>query len=55
MTRHPIGTKARTGERCPESGAWRPGNEDTTGSFAEHNVMPPYAGKAVVWTLVRYA
>jgi len=51
-----IGTTARTGERCPESGVWQSQDApSTTAPIAVHNVMPPHNGKAVVWKLVRYA
>lgn len=52
----PIGTTAKTGERCPESGVWRVvGTHSTTAPIAKHNVMPPYDGKAVTWELIQYA
>ncbi len=54
--RAPIGTKARTGETCPESGVWR--SEDypsTTAPISKGNTMPPHNGKAVTWTLIQYA
>lgn len=52
----PIGTTARTGESCPESGVWAVvGTPSTTAPIAKHNRMPPYAGKAVTWRLSRYA
>ncbi len=55
-TRSPIGTKARTGEKCPESGVWKvDGYPTTTAPIAKGNVMPPYDGRAVTWTLVQYA
>ncbi|GAY11014.1 hypothetical protein TOK_5499 [Pseudonocardia sp. N23] len=56
MARKPIGTTARTGERCPESGVWEvlaPTN--TTAPIAENNVMPPYRQQAVTWRLKAYA
>lgn len=58
MTRNraPIGTLARTGETCPESGVWKVvGNPSTTAPIARGNRMPPYANKAVVWKLIQYA
>jgi hypothetical protein len=56
QARKPIGTTARTGERCPESGVWKVTSlPSTTAPIAKHNVMPPYDGKAVVWQLTRYA
>lgn len=52
----PIGTKARTGEICPESGVWRvEGRPSTTAPIAKGNRMPPYEGKAVTWVLAQYA
>ena len=53
--RAPIGTKARTGEVCPESGVWRPVGESETAPIAKGNRMPPYKGKAVTWVLIQYA
>ncbi len=52
----PLGTKARTGERCPESGVWQViGTPTTTAPIAKGNVMPPYNQQAVTWSLIRYA
>ncbi|MEQ8682948.1 MAG: hypothetical protein RID25_24495 [Cyclobacteriaceae bacterium] len=54
--RKPIGTLAKTGEVCPESGVWAVvGYPTTTAPIAKGNRMPPYAGKAVTWKLVQYA
>jgi hypothetical protein len=54
--RKPIGTTARTGERCPESGVWKvTSTPSTTAPIAQHNVMPPYGNRAVVWQLIRHA
>jgi len=54
--RKPIGTTARTGEKCPESGIWEVmGSPSTTAPIAQHNTMPPYNGGAVTWKLIRYA
>ena len=56
MSRKPIGTEARTGENCPESGVWRvKSHPTTTAPIAKGNTMPPYDGKAVVWVLIQYA
>ena len=52
----PIGTTARTGETCPESGVWKVvGTPTTTAPIAKGNRFPPYDGKAVTWQLIRYA
>jgi hypothetical protein len=52
----PLGTTARTGETCPESGVWEVvGSPSTTAPIAKGNKMPPYGGKAVTWRLIRYA
>jgi hypothetical protein len=52
----PIGTTARTGEKCPESGVWKVvGTPSTTAPIAKSNTMPPYANKAVTWKLAQYA
>ena len=56
MSKKPIGTTARTGEKCPESGVWQAQTTpSTTAPIAEHNTMPPYGGKAVTWKLIQYA
>ncbi len=52
----PIGTTARTGERCPESGVWKSmDTPSTTAPIAKGNVMPPHNGSAVTWKLVAHA
>jgi hypothetical protein len=52
----PIGTTARTGETCPESGVWKVvGTPSTTAPIAKGNKMPPYDDKAVTWRLESYA
>lgn len=54
--RAPLGTKARTGEICPESGVWKvESSPSTTAPIAKGNRMPPYDGKAVTWVLIQYA
>lgn len=54
--RKPIGTTARTGEKCPESGVWKVvGNPSTTAPISKGNTMPPYDNKAVTWELIQYA
>lgn len=56
MAKMPLGTTARTGARCPESGVWQSQTSpSTTAPIAKGNVMPPYRGNAVTWKLVRYA
>jgi len=56
MTKTPIGTTCKTGERCPESGIWKVvGNPTTTAPIAKSNVFPPYQNKAVTWKLIQYA
>ncbi|MEV4516182.1 hypothetical protein AB0K00_45380 [Dactylosporangium sp. NPDC049525] len=51
-----LGTTARTGEHCPESGVWEVvGTPSTTAPIAKGNIMPPYAGKAATWRLIRLA
>jgi hypothetical protein len=52
----PIGTTARTGERCPESGIWVVVSDPRgEAPIAKHNVMPPYRNQAVTWRLRSYA
>lgn len=56
MAKAPLGTTARTGEACPESGVWEVvGTPSTTAPIAKGNTMPPYNGKAVTWKLIQYA
>lgn len=56
MQRAPIGTTARTGQSCPESGVWRVvGTPTTTAPIAKGNRMPPYNGQAVTWQLTQHA
>ena len=55
-TRLPLGTTARTGEICPESGVWQAASSpSTTAPIAKGNRMPPYNGQAVTWKLIQYA
>lgn len=55
MAKAPIGTRARTGESCPESGVWKVETGTTTAPIAKGNRMPPYGGVAVYWILIQYA
>ena len=51
-----LGTTAKTGERCPESGVWEVvGRPSTTAPISKSNIMPPHAGKAVTWKLIQFA
>jgi len=52
----PVGSTAKTGEVCPESGVWAVvGTPSTTAPIAKGNRMPPYDGKAVTWRLIQLA
>ena len=52
----PIGTTAKTGEICPESGVWEVvGTPSTTAPISKNEKMPPYKEKAVTWKLIKYA
>ena len=54
-TKAPIGTTARTGQSCPESGVWKVvGTPSTTAPIAKGNTMPPYNQQAVTWKLTQY-
>lgn len=56
MSKAPIGTTAKTGESCPESGVWKVvGTPSTTAPIAKGNTMPPYSGKSVTWALAQHA
>ena len=51
-----VGAKARTGQRCPESGIWSVEHMTTaTMPIAIHNLMPPYQNQPVTWVLVQHA
>lgn len=52
----PIGTTAKTGENCPESGVWQVvGSPSTTAPISKGNRMPPYNNQAVTWKLIQHA
>lgn len=52
----PIGTIAKTGQKCPESGVWKAqGRKTTTAPIAAGNTMPPYDKKGVIWKLIQHA
>ncbi|MEM7059174.1 MAG: hypothetical protein AAF557_16435 [Pseudomonadota bacterium] len=56
LKRAPVGTTAKTGEVCPESGVWRVvGTPTTTAPISKGNRMPPYDNKAVTWKLIQHA
>jgi hypothetical protein len=55
-SRKPIGTTARTGEICPESGVWQSMDvPSTTAPLAKGNRMPPHHQRAVTWKLIQYS
>lgn len=52
----PLGTTAKTGSTCPESGVWVVvGTPSITAPIAKWQAMPPCAGKAVTWKLQSHA
>lgn len=58
MARAPIGTTAKTGGVCPESGVWQVVGDPSPNAqapIAKGNRMPPYKQAAVTWRLVRHA
>jgi len=56
VNKAPLGTRGRTGERCPESGVWKvEGTPSTTAPIAKYNVFPPFSGRAVTWVLIAHA
>jgi len=53
--RKPLGTIARSGEKCPETGIWKTSTRPTTSiPFNEGVKMPSYEGKPMIWKLVSY-
>ncbi|MHC1700255.1 MAG: hypothetical protein AB9900_04630 [Humidesulfovibrio sp.] len=56
MANHPLGTRATTGQKCPESGVWKvTGSHFATALLTAGNTMPPYGGLCVTWELIQYA
>lgn len=56
MSKVPLGTTRKTGEKCPESGVWEAqSSPSTTIPLSEGETFPPYNNKAVTWKLVSYA
>ena len=54
-TKVPLGTTARTGQICPESGRWDVvGSPTTSAPIAKGNKMPPYRNRGVTWKLIQY-
>jgi len=52
----PIGTTAKTGENCLESGIWKAiGSPSATAPIAKGNRMPPLGGNAVTWQRIQLA
>lgn len=48
----PAGTKAKTGEKCPQGGDWHPvGNAREERSIGIGNVMPPTPKGETHWVL----
>jgi hypothetical protein len=48
----PAGTKAKTGEKCPQGGNWHPvGNPREERSIGIGNVMPPTPKGETHWVL----
>jgi hypothetical protein len=49
-----IGTIAKTGEECPESGDWKVLDQPSTIIRVDKgNFMPPLKGRSVQWELVK--
>ncbi len=56
MSKQPIGTRRKTGEKCPESGIWKAlSTPSTTIPLSEGETFPPYNKEAVTWELISYA
>lgn len=50
-----VGTRAATGQPCPESGIWKVENTTSaTAPIAVATTMPPYDRRAVTWILVQH-
>ena len=48
----PAGTKANTGDKCPQGGVWHPvGNPREERSIGIGNVMPPTPNGETHWVL----
>jgi hypothetical protein len=52
----PIGIRAYTGQRCPQTGVWRREcHPTTTVSIIMGTKMPAFEGRIISWVLIRYA
>lgn len=56
MSKVPLGTTRKTGEKSPESGIWKAEHDlSTTIPLSKGETSPLYNNKAVVWKLISYA
>ena len=56
MSKVPLGTTGKTGEKCPESGIWKSmDSPSTTAPISKNKTFPPHNNKAVKWKLIHYA
>jgi hypothetical protein len=52
---YPIGSIARSGRPCPETGSWRVVDQERAEtSISAGLIMPHYMGEKVDWYLARY-
>ena len=56
MSKLPLGTIRKTGQKCPESGVWEAqATPSGTIPLSKGETFPPHEGKAVNWKLIHYA
>lgn len=56
MSKLPLGTTRKTGQKCPESGVWESvSTSSTTIPLSKEETFPPYKDRAVTWKLIAYA
>lgn len=56
MSKMPLGTIRKTGQKCPESGVWEAqANPSGTIPLSYGETFPPHNDKAVNWRLISYA
>ncbi|HEX3009010.1 MAG TPA: hypothetical protein VHO90_15510 [Bacteroidales bacterium] len=50
-----VGTLAKSGERCPETGLWEVQDcQAITFVMNKGNILPPYKGNEVYWKFIDY-
>lgn len=51
----PPGSKASSGQLCPQSGVWKSEVHQVVVGISKGNVMPQYQSQSVEWQLTKYS